>query len=64
MSFEPRNAISSKEATAYIRIDGRNYELFYAKDLEATAQKTRKRSERWDGAASGIRPPRGKGKAR
>ena len=41
MSFEPRNAISSKEATAYIRIDGRNYELFYAKDLEATAQKNK-----------------------
>ncbi|MDL2217380.1 phage tail tube protein [Christensenellaceae bacterium OttesenSCG-928-M15] len=39
--FESRNAISSKEATAFIQIDGRNEELFYAKSIEATATKNK-----------------------
>lgn len=41
MNFEARNAINSKEATAYIRLNGKNHELFYAKDLEATASKNK-----------------------
>lgn len=39
--FLSENAIRSAAATAYVQVDGRNYELFYAIDLEATVTKNK-----------------------
>lgn len=36
------DTISGKEGRAYIIIDGRREEMFYAKDIEATAEKKKK----------------------
>jgi len=41
MLFTGENAISSKEATAFLTIDGQNHELFYAKSLEAKITKNK-----------------------
>ena len=39
--FTGENAISSKEATAFITIDGKNYDLFFAKSIEAKITKNK-----------------------
>jgi len=41
VSFSSQDAISSREAKAFITIDGQNHELFYAKSLEATLTKNK-----------------------
>lgn len=40
--FKIGDAISGQEARAYISIDGRNEELFYAKKLKSTVKKKKK----------------------
>lgn len=62
--FRETDAISGKQARAYIIMDGRNEELFYAKSLEATIEKnkvdvpvlgrtnTPKRSAGWSGSGT------------
>jgi hypothetical protein len=64
MYFHEGNAISGKQAKAYIKINGRVEELFYAKSLEATIEKnkvdvpvlgrtnTPKRSAGWSGSGT------------
>lgn len=39
--FREGDAISGKQARAYITINGQNHELFYAKSLEATIEKNK-----------------------
>lgn len=39
--FMEKDAISGKHARAYVTINGRNEELFYAKSLEATIEKNK-----------------------
>ena len=41
MIFREGDAISGKQAYAYIKINGRQEELFYAKSLEATIEKNK-----------------------
>ena len=39
--FVSKNAISAREATAYMTVDGKSFELYYAKDLKATIRKNK-----------------------
>lgn len=39
--FTSANAISSKQAKAFITVNGQNHELFYAKSIEATLTKNK-----------------------
>lgn len=39
--FNVKDAVSGKQAKAFIKIDGRTEELFYAKTLESTIEKTK-----------------------
>jgi hypothetical protein len=41
MVFTSDNAIRSAAANAYVQVDGRNYELFFGKSLEATVTKNK-----------------------
>jgi hypothetical protein len=64
MIFREGDAISGKQAYAYIKINGRQEELFYAKSLEATIEKnkvdvpvlgrtnTPKRAAGWSGSGT------------
>lgn len=42
MEFNSQDAISSKEATAFMTIDGENIELFFAESLTASLTKNKK----------------------
>lgn len=41
-TWATENAVSSKEATGFLKIGGKNYPLFYAKKLEAKLEKNKK----------------------
>lgn len=52
--FKAGDAISGQEGRAYATIDGRVEEMFYAKTIEATAEKTSQTSRR--SVAVGLSP--------
>ncbi|WP_283606491.1 phage tail tube protein [Faecalispora anaeroviscerum] len=41
LEFDQKDAIGSNEGTAFVTIDGRNYDLFFAKKIEAKMSKNK-----------------------